>query len=215
MISKLKWAILSVAGVAIVSGGAIAIGQTLGTNVLKTFDWVVPKLQPMPQKAKLAKAQVREAAAQSTKKPAESAPQRTETIRYGSWVVTCNDTMEKGSRKVCSAVLRVITQKKQVLLVWVIGHDDKGLLRTVLRTPTGVMIQKGVELKLGKSKARELPYTVCTPQQCEASTAMDNAMIRDAYASTKAVVSISAVNGRKINFNVSIDGISKVLAALR
>lgn len=142
-------------------------------------------------------------------------PHRTETINYDSWVVTCSDTIAKGSKKVCTGVLKIIEQKqRRVLFAWLIGRDNKGVLRTVMQTPTGVQIAKGVELKLGKNRAGKIDYTACTPRNCEASIAMNDAMIKEAIASSEAVATIYAINGRAINFKVPLKGIDKVIAAV-
>jgi len=144
-----------------------------------------------------------------------SAPVRTERIVYDSWTVTCTDTVEKTSKKTCSAVLQVIEEKQhQVLLLWVIGRDNQGVLRTVFQSPTGVQIPRGLELKFGTAAARTVPYAACTPQNCESSIAIDDAMVRDARASGEATATIYAIDGRSINFKMGIKGIDKAFAAL-
>ena len=62
------------------------------------------------------------------------------------------------SKKTCSALLQVVEEKqRQVLLVWVIGRDNQGVLRTVIQSPTGIQIPKGLELKFGNGPTRALP----------------------------------------------------------
>jgi invasion protein IalB len=112
-------------------------------------------------------------------------------------------------------MLQVIEEKQhQVLMVWLIGRDNQGVLRTVIQSPTGVKIPKGLELKFGASSVRTLPYAACTPQNCEASTAMDDAMVRDARASSEATATIYAIDGRAINFKIGTKGIDKAFVAL-
>ena len=72
-----------------------------------------------------------------------------------------------------------------------------------------------VVLKLGKGPQRTLPYTACESQRCEASMAMDDAMIKDALASHETVLTIVTIDGRDINFKMDIGGIDKVFADLR
>lgn len=147
--------------------------------------------------------------------PSPPPQRRTETINYDNWVVTCTETMEKGAKKNCSGVLRVADNKSgQTLFAWIIGRDNEGALRTVMNTPTGVLVQKGVELKFGSSQPGVVPYVACTPQQCEASMVMVEAMLKEARASDKATATIHAVDGRAINFEMSIKGIDKVLTAV-
>lgn len=167
---------------------------------------------PIPQ----AKPPAPPAAAEPAPAPAPpSAPQRIETINYGSWTVTCRDTVDKASKKVCSGALQVVQDKtRQVLLAWIIGRDNQGTLRTVIQTPTGVQIPKGLELTLGKAATRTMPYTACEPQRCEASAAFDDGMIKDAIASAEAKAMITAIDGRAITFNLQIKGIDQVFAAI-
>ena len=213
---KVKWVVVA-STVAAVAAVAVAVNfwdPAIGASLFKVADLTQSEAQTAPagRQAPIQLAQ------KTDKQPAAAAnvPHRTETINYGSWIVTCTDTVERSSKKVCSGVLQVIEQKqRRVLLAWVIGRDPKGVLRTVMQTPTGVEIGKGVELKLGKSPVRTLAYTVCEPQRCQASIVMDDAMVKDALASSDAVVSIVADNGRGINFNIKIEGIDKVLADLR
>src|SRR5690242_11012699 len=57
----------------------------------------------------------RPAAAQTAPAPAvpatPAAAQRTETITYDSWTVTCQDIVEARSKKTCSALMKVSDQK--------------------------------------------------------------------------------------------------------
>ena len=142
-------------------------------------------------------------------------PQRVETIMYDSWSLTCHDTVGTGAKKTCSARLQVVDQKsRQTLLAWVIGRDNKGVLTTVLQTPTGVLIDKGVEIKLGDGATRRMEYLLCLAQRCEASGAMDAAIIKEIRAATSATVTIYATDGRAITFSMTIKGIDKVMATL-
>lgn len=148
-----------------------------------------------------------------------SAPVRIETIVHDAWTLTCRDLADRPGKKACSAEMRVADNKnKQVtLMAWVIGRDQQGVLRTVLQTPTGVQIAKGVELKLGSSpKPIVLPYVTCDAQRCESSVEMDNEFVRAATAANtgSAVVTIVLSDGRGISFNFALKGIDKILAAM-
>ena len=219
MTMNVRWVLASVAGAAILAGGLIVLDQTIGSNLFKLGGWGQPKMQTAPTESGVPQAQVRVAA--PTAPAAPSAPQRTEptqrseSIMYDSWTVTCRDMAEETSKKICSGTLNLIEQKQgRILLTWMVGRDNQGVLRTVMQTPTGVQIPKGVELKLGNGPVRTLPFTACGPQQCEASMALDDAMVRDAMASSEVVITIFAVDGRGVNFNVPIKGIDKVFAAM-
>ncbi len=151
-------------------------------------------------------------------------PQRTETINYDSWTVTCREPLDKPAKRHCLGSLQIVEREKQqeqqrVILSWLIGRDSKGALETVIQTPTGVLIQSGVELKFGDRPPRKLLFRVCEPQRCEASIEMDAAMVREAAAAVNAIVTLRAingrdVNGRDVNFNVPIKGIDKVISSI-
>ena len=107
---------------------------------------------------------------------------RTETITYNNWTVTCREVGGQPKRN-CSAVMQAVDQnRKQVVLTWIFGHTPEGALTTVLRTPTGVLIQRGVELRVGDTTPRKLNYVNCDQQQCEATLPMDEVFVRDASA---------------------------------
>jgi invasion protein IalB len=86
---------------------------------------------------------------------------------------------------------------------------------TFLRTPTGVQIQKGVELKIDNGAVRKLNYILCEPGRCEASTPMDDALVREVTAGTNATATIYATDGRGINFNIPLKGAPRAMAALK
>ncbi len=155
----------------------------------------------------------------TSQKPAvvksERPEHRTETVSYGAWTVSCTYISEQSAKAACSAVLQVIEKKRnQVLFAWDIGRDDKGVLRTVLETPTGVLIQKGVELKLDEAATQFVPYTACLPQECQASVVMDASFVKNVMASREAAITVHAINGRSITFKVPIAGIAKVLTKI-
>lgn len=206
--------------VAAAAAAGLIAATTMGNDVIAAFSIGNESARAATSPTNVVMAQSPKAAqpapaAQPAQPAAPSAPRRTETINYDSWVVTCTDTVEKGSSKACNGILRVIDSKSgQALFAWVIARDNEGALRTVLNTPTGVLVQKGVELKFGSSQPGVVPYVACTPQQCEASIVMVDAMLRDARANEKATATIRAVDGRNINFEMSIKGIDKVLAAV-
>jgi invasion protein IalB len=148
---------------------------------------------------------------------APTAPQRTETITYDNWTVTCRDTVEGTTRtkKVCSALLKLIEKDRNaVVFVWFIGHNTAGALLSVMQVPTGVLIQKGVEVKIDKAEARKLDYNSCTTQNCEASVVMVPAFDKQLIAGQTAVVTIVAVDGRGINFTIPLKGIDKAIASI-
>jgi invasion protein IalB len=159
---------------------------------------------------------------------AQPAPQRTETIVYDSWTVTCQ---EGGTaKKTCVATLQVLDKDRRlVLLSWQIGFDKSSRLTTAIQIPTGlavkdekqqrvsggISIKNGVSLKLGTSAVRQLAFLTCAPQQCEASAPMDDAFMKDLGAATTATATVNTADGHPVPFEIPLKGIDKVLASLR
>ncbi len=145
---------------------------------------------------------------------------RTETITYGEWTVACRYT----DKKVCSATLPMVLQEQNQNVEvggWIIAHNNQGALLSVLQTPqinVGVLIAKGIELKLGNNRPHHINYVVCGPRRCEASLPMDEALIRESIAAANSAASITLwkSDGTAFTINIaSIRGIDKAIAAVR
>src|SRR5205823_8960598 len=176
-----------------------------------------------PVRAEEAKSKAK---AKTVPKQDETPPQpvRTETITYDTWTVTCRDTPDGRTRKVCTATLPMIVgqQNQQVPLgAWIIGRNNEGALISVLQTPQvniGVMVSKGLELKLGNANPHPIGFTVCNPQRCEGILTMNEPVIREmlAAANEPAVVTFWKADGDTFAITIhSIKGIDKAIAALR
>ncbi len=145
-----------------------------------------------------------------------SGPVRTETTVYDSWTVTCQETGTGKAGKTCSAVLRAREQKSnQVVLLWIIAFNPEGKMMTDVRIPTGVLIQKGLELLIGDSQPHRIPYVSCDTQGCEAATSFDDTMIREGIAAAEAKVTIYTKTGQAVSFPLAIKGFEKAVSALR
>lgn len=210
------WIIAATASAAAAAGGLVLWGPTLQSGSSHPLPVTRSQAQE-PDRGTIIEVAHRTVKPVDDAKKIADAPRRTETITYNSWVVTCSDTIVKGSKKVCRGVLEVLGKdRRRVVLVWIIERDKKGALRATIRTPTGVQIEKGVALKLGSSPVEAIPYTACTSQLCEASTVIDvAAMKKKAASGSDAVATIYAVSGQEINFKFSFKGIDDVLAATR
>jgi invasion protein IalB len=155
-------------------------------------------------------------AAQGQTTPPPPAPQRTEITRFDNWVVTCNDFTEGPKKRVCSAQINVQQQgTNQVIMTWSVFVNDAKQFVTALLTPTGIMIAPGVDLQPEKGAKRKINYESCDNGRCTAAVTMDAAMIREVSAASSAQVSITAINGNTVQFNIPIKGFDKAYAHLR
>lgn len=150
----------------------------------------------------------------------EQQPVRTETITYGEWTVTCRYAV----KKICSAELSIVTQQQNQAVnvgAWIIAHNNQGTLVSLLQTPqinVGVLVSKGIELKIGNAKPTRISYTACNPQRCEGTVPMDEALIREADASSNgsAAITFWKADGYEFTINIqSIKGIDRAIAAVR
>src|SRR5580704_9564011 len=207
----IKWAGMMLAMLIVSSGAAAQVsGRPAAAAKPQTQGAPSPRPNPTQQLGASAVAQVAPA---SSPAAAPSAPLRVETVVYDSWTVSCRDTVGGTAKKTCSMSMQVIDQNRgQVLLVWTIGRNNEGNMLTAIQTPSGVLIKKGVELKLGNTAAHKLDYTACEQARCEASGPVDAAMTKDLTAAANATVTIYAVDGRGINFNMPTTGVDKAFA---
>ena len=148
--------------------------------------------------------------------PAAPAPLQWTTVgTFGSWEARCT-TPPGAKARVCTAVLQVINNaNKTVLMSWIVAPDEKGVLQAVFQTPTGVMVSSGVDVKIGNTAARKINFQSCAQQQCTAIGPMNDAFVKEVLAAPKADVTLTALNGRQLNFGIPVAGLDKALAAIK
>jgi invasion protein IalB len=181
-----------------------------------------PSSRPTPARPLPPAAQSAQAPAAAPAQPGQPAapppptPQRTEITRFDNWVVTCNDFTEGPKKRVCSGQINVQQQgSNQVILTWTVFTNDAKQFVTALQTPTGILITPGVEVQPEKGTKRKINYESCDNGRCTAAVTMDNNMIREITAAPNAQVSITAMNGSTVQFNIPIKGFDKALVQLR
>lgn len=147
---------------------------------------------------------------------APAAPERTETIVYGNWVVTCRDTVGKSSKRNCSALMRITNKKTQKsVFIWQIGSDKDGKPVMAMRTPLGVRVQQGIDITIGKGKPRKVGFVVCAQRGCDARGPFDDALAKEMAAGTEATAAFVLADGKTVNIKLPLAGIDKALPALR
>ncbi len=193
-------------------------------GLLWSFALAVLSLGPAPVFAQTAQpAEKAPAAKPEAQPPAPATPtepakiRRAETIVDDNWTVTCALTDQSGAKRQCSAVLRIAQTDKnggqRVVFSWVLGHQE-GKLASVFSVPSGVLIQPGVEVKIGDKEPRKLGYSLCQPDHCESILPLDDVMVKSLSAAPTTDVTIYAVNGAAAKFTVNMKGFSQALADL-
>lgn len=139
---------------------------------------------------------------------------RTETTIYDRWTVTCRSAESDRAKRACSAALRIVDNQQQLVILWEIGRGADGRIRASMQTPTGVMVQKGVDLKVGEARVGKFDYAACVPQNCEAGGAMDGTQIRKMATASEMTITIHAKDGRDVNFKFPMKGLDKAMTAV-
>jgi invasion protein IalB len=146
---------------------------------------------------------------------AQQNPTRTEILRFENWIVTCNEFAEGPHTRTCSALLQIVQQEtNQTVFAWTITADNSKQLVTILQTPTGVAIAPGVELRIGKTPARKIPFATCDSGRCVASMPMDAGLLREIVTVPTAEAVIQGSQGNAVQFTIQMKGLDKALAAL-
>ena len=147
--------------------------------------------------------------------PTPKIPIRKEISRFDNWIVTCNEFQDGSTTRKCSALLEVIQDKTQrPVFSWTIEVNEKKQLVSVFQTPTGVAIAPGVQLRIGKSPARTIPFASCETGHCVATTVVDANLLREMTTSPTAQAVIQGLQGNIVEFNIQMKGFDKAYSAL-
>jgi invasion protein IalB len=141
-------------------------------------------------------------------------PTRTEILNFENWAVTCNEFTDPKAKR-CSALLQILQQNtSQVVFTWTVAMDDRKQLVAVMQTPTGVVIQPGVELRIGKLPAQKIPFASCDTGRCVASATVDANLLREMTTSPTAEAVIQGSGGNTVQFNIQMKGFDRAYAVL-
>jgi invasion protein IalB len=141
--------------------------------------------------------------------------QRTETINYDNWILTCREFLDGAKKRNCAATVAVQrSENGQTVFALTVQLNDQGKVTASIQTPTGVAIAPGVELKFDKATARKAAFEFCEPTRCVASLAADAAFIRDASATSAITLSVQSSDGKPVNFEFPIKGFEKAYAKM-
>ena len=159
--------------------------------------------------------------AQSNPAPAAPQPgatlpaQRTETINYENWILTCREFLDGPKKRTCSATVAVQrTETGQTVLALSIQPNDQGRMTALMQTPTGVAIAPGVEVRFEKAGTRKFAFDFCEASRCMASLAADSAFIHDIANAAKITVVIQSADGKPVNVEFPIKGFDKAYAVM-
>jgi invasion protein IalB len=155
-------------------------------------------------------------AAQPAPQPGATLPaQRTETINYDNWILTCREFLEGPKKRTCAATVAVQrSETGQTVFALSVQLSDQAKLTASIQTPTGVAIAPGLELKFDKTAARKVAFEICEPARCVANLVADPAFIRDASAAASITLSVQSSDGKPVNFEFPVKGFEKAYAKM-
>jgi invasion protein IalB len=136
--------------------------------------------------------------------------QRTETINYENWVLTCREFLEGAKKRNCAAAVAVQrSETGQTVFALNVQSNEQGKITASIQTPTGVAIAPGVELKFEKANARKAAFDFCEPSRCMATLTADPAFIREVSAAGTVTIIMQAADGKPVNFEFPVKGFDK------
>lgn len=162
----------------------------------------------------------------SAARPPVRLPQRIEILRFDNWAVTCNEFADTPNKRACNAELHAegsASGGARVIIVLTLYINDAKQLVGVLRTPTGVMLAPGVELKFDEAGDKtgenagvnKFIYESCETNGCVATSILDSAFIRHATSAPATTVIMRAANGGTVQFKLPIQGFDKAYDQLK
>jgi invasion protein IalB len=147
--------------------------------------------------------------------PATLPSQKTETINYENWILTCREFLDGPKKRNCSITVAIQKQDtNQIVLALTVQPNEQGQMVASIQTPTGVAIAPGVELKLEKAAARKFMFDFCEPSRCSASLIADKNFIREASLASSLAIVIQSSDGKPVNFEFPIKGFDKAYAKM-
>lgn len=140
---------------------------------------------------------------------------RTETKKFGNWVLTCEEYSDRPGKPVCSAMLKIVDSRSgRLLFAWILAKQSKtGQIVGLLQTPTGVAIEPGVTFRFSKFE-RRFSYSSCEPGRCSTVVPLGLALRKEIGRVKKGHISIVSISGQRINFEILPDGFDKAYRAV-
>ncbi len=146
-------------------------------------------------------------------KPEDLPTQKTSNQVVGDWTVTC--ASNEGGEKSCAMMQRLSNaQTKQVVLAWLIGLNPDGDKVMTLRTPLGLLLNKGIIVQVDDNPHLVMTYRTCVQTFCEAVHALNSALLDTLKGGAMARVQLQNLQEQPVNINVSLKGFGKAFDIL-
>ncbi|HEV7719517.1 MAG TPA: invasion associated locus B family protein [Arsenicitalea sp.] len=138
-------------------------------------------------------------------------PAKTEAIE--DWMLVCPADAPNSSK--CYIQQQLWTADKQtVVFVWTLRKDDKGVVHSVWRAPTGAVLSRGMIADLGDGKPRTVPFSTCEAKGCFIQAVLTPDYLHGLTASSNVSATISLAGDKPVRFALSSRGLAEALSRL-
>ena len=136
--------------------------------------------------------------------PAGADPPHARAARFADWRIDCASA--------CAGVTTVAGADGSELLRLTVSGGEGPML--VVTTPLPLHLPDGLALALGGRAERAVPWRTCGPSGCEATVAIDPALLEALRRERAGTVAFTLVQGERVRLPVSLMGFSAALRAL-
>ena len=134
---------------------------------------------------------------------------------YGQWALLCGEPKTEDKKPRCSLV-QALVEKSSNRLVFrlVVTYGPKGKLILKIGAPTGIALQKGLELATGEAKLYRMPFHTCVPKGCSALLIVEDDLKQDLLEAEKGTLTVYALDGQAVRALAELKGFAEGLLAL-
>lgn len=146
--------------------------------------------------------------------PAAAAP-AVKAERIGDWFLVCPADGADKAKCVVQQQLRA-PDGKQVVMVWTMHTDDKGVVHVLWQMPAGLDVPHGMILDIGDGKPKTVPFSGCDAKSCAVEVQLVPEYLGkiEAAKAISATVQPAATNVRPVRLGLSAKGLGDALARL-
>jgi len=132
--------------------------------------------------------------------------------RFGHWVMGCRG----GNDRAHCVLLQSITEalSRTTVFAWLVRYDKDGKLISYFTMPTGVLVNKGVTMKIDDGQPLRVEYERCGPRECRALFAIANDFAKQLASAKQVIATVALDNGNPADVVLSLDGYADGVAAL-
>lgn len=134
---------------------------------------------------------------------------------FGDWVLACQAPKE-GAPKRCAAQQRLASAKdKKPVFLWQWTYDEQGALVTILTTPPGLRLDKGIQIGFDPEKPSVVLFQQCEPSFCNTAFKVTSEQLVAAVKAETIEVQLFPPKGDPVKLKISGKGLTDALAALK